>query len=179
MNYSELMEFREQVAEPRLQSLLDATVIPEGVCCIDCLEIGFLDGRSCGVDYHILASGLICHNGQIERYNFDEYDVSVSEFVDVHKDCVFISEGVLCLEDEVSEFEVHTKIRNMSMFVSILPPEYEQTKGLDVKNDFLPYVKMERLFEPSVDELIASATQACEEVNKDVVNKSNIELGKE
>ena len=175
MNYDELMKFREQVAEPRLQSLLDETVVSEGLCCIDNLEICFLDGRSCGTDYHIMASGLICHNGQIERYGFDEYDVSVSEFVDMHKDCVFISDGVLCLEDEVSEFEVHTKIRNMSMFVSILPPEYEQTKGLDVKNDFLPYVKMEDLFKKtSVESLIDAANKKATNENKDITQKSNV-----
>ena len=146
MNYEGLSNFKNQVAEPRMQRLLDEIIVPDGLCCIDNLKICFLDGRSFGTDYYINASGLIYKDGNVERYSFDEYDVSVSEFVQMHKYCIFISDGKLCLENELVELNINCTIRDMSFFTSFFPLEYEKTNKLIICSDFLPFVKMKDLF---------------------------------
>lgn len=93
MTPEELKRFKEEVADPRMREIFDNTVIPEGACFIDKVEIGFLDGRSCGFESVIEASGLQYADGKVQEYQYSETDVSVDEFVEAHKGCSFISDG--------------------------------------------------------------------------------------
>ena len=68
MNSEELLQFRESVAFPALKKLFERTDIPDGFCCINELSVSFLDGRSCGVDSEIKATGLLFKNGEVEEY---------------------------------------------------------------------------------------------------------------
>jgi len=113
MHPNDLKEFRDNVAMPRMMQLFENTQIPEGACYIDNLEFGFLDGRSCGVDSHILASGLVYRDGRAEKYVYDEYDVDLNTFFVAHKDCIFVSGGRLRVEDELDEIDMSTRIRNI------------------------------------------------------------------
>lgn len=109
----ELNEFYNNTASARMIQLFEKTVIPEGSCYIDRVEVTSLDGRNCGFDSRIQASGLFYRNGRVEEYCFDEVDMDLSDFFDIHRDAVFISDGTLRVCDEVQEMDLTTKIRNM------------------------------------------------------------------
>lgn len=164
MNYKELEHFRVQVAEPRMKALLENTEIPEGLCCIDSLEVQLLDCRSCGVDSRIIAMGLVYKGGQVEEYVFDEVDVSADAFVETFKGCVFPSDGVFAVKDEVYEVEMSTKMWGKALCYKVFP-DLEPLEKLQVKLDYLPYIKMQYLYEErmarearSIDEMVGDAT---------------------
>ena len=114
MTREELNDFRDEVATPSIVELFTRTQIPEGACYIDNVAIKFLDGRSCGVDSQMTASGLLFLNGEIQRYQFEELDIDLRAFAEAHKNCVFISDGKLEVVDEVEELTLITTIRNMN-----------------------------------------------------------------
>ena len=113
MHPNDLTEFRDNIANPRLLQLFEKTSIPEAARYIDKLEFSSLDGRNCGFDSRIQASGLCYHNGRAEEYVYDECDVELADFFAEHQDCVFISDGSLRIYDELAEMDLSTRIRNM------------------------------------------------------------------
>ena len=161
----ELEEFRDRVAIPRMQKLLDSITIPEGMCCIDNLDISFYDGRSCGTDSEIKASGLRYQNGKVEAYQYDEYDVSVGEFAAAHNDCVFISDGKLCIWNELEETEIRSLIRNLDSCAQLFP-ELKESANINIRTDVMEYVKMQHLYkteaqrEPLSDKLQSADARA-------------------
>lgn len=121
MTSDELLQFRDSVAFPAMKKLFEATVIPEGFCCINELSVSFLDGRSCGVDSEIKATGLLFKNGEVEEYEFCEIDMDFAEFVESHKNCVFMADGTLKFCNELDEFEINTVIRQFDLCARICP----------------------------------------------------------
>lgn len=170
MNSEELLQFRESVAFPALKKLFERTDIPDGFCCINELSVSFLDGRSCGVDSEIKATGLLFKNGEVEEYEFCEIDMDFAEFVDSHKNCVFMSDGTLKFRNELDEFEINTVMRQFALCARICP-DLEAYVHLDLASSTsekgIQFEKMMYLFEtddflslgqkPSLNEQMASA----------------------
>lgn len=160
MHPNDLKEFRDNVAMPRMKQLFDNTEIPDGACYIDKLELEFLDGRSCGVDSHVLASGLVYNDGQAEKYTYDEYDVDFNDFFTTHKDCIFISDGPLCICDELDEMDLHTRIRNIDNCKKIFS-WLDVSSEIKVEMTSIQYEKLKYLLEnqqkPALEEQIGVA----------------------
>lgn len=160
MHPNDLKEFRDNIAMPRMMQLFETTHIPEGACYIDNLELEFLDGRSCGVDSHIVASGLIYYDGQAKKYMFDEYDADFNAFFEAHKDCVFLSDGKLRINDDMDEMVLNTKIRNVETCKNIFP-WLDISCEIKVEMTSVPYEKLKYLLEnqqkTSLDEQIGVA----------------------
>lgn len=146
MHPNDLKEFRDNVAMPRMMQLFANTEIPDGACYIDNLEFGFLDGRSCGVDSHILASGLVYRDGRAEKYVYDEYDVDFNSFFLAHKDCVFISDGKLRINDDLDEMELNTRIRNIEACKKFFP-WFDISSEIKYEMSSIQYEKAKYLFE--------------------------------
>lgn len=146
MNYQELQDFYKNVAGPRMKEILEKTEIPDGLRCIDSLEIQFLDGRSCGVDYRIMAEGLECKDGQVRKFFYDEVDVSVGEFSHFFRDSLLICDGNLEVFDEIWETQLSTKIWNLDRSIQFFA-QLEPLNGLKKVEDYLPYLKMQALMQ--------------------------------
>lgn len=142
MTPEEIKRFRDEVAEPRMKKLLDNTVVPEGFCCIDNVEISFIDGRSWGIDSQFKASGLMFAHGKVEAYEFDKIDIGVSEFVEAHKGCVFLSGGSLKISDELEEFDMNTNISNLRGVCLKLFEDFECARYLTYVMSSPEYLKM-------------------------------------
>lgn len=121
MTHKELIAFRDSVAKPALMRAFAQTQIPEGACYIDNVSLHFLDGRSCGCESQFQASGYALKNGAAERYTFDELDLTVTEFFEAHKNCIFVTDGKLQVCDELSELELNTTLRNLHLCSRIFP----------------------------------------------------------
>lgn len=141
----ELESFRDSVVTPRMMELLSNTEIPDGACYIDDLKVSFLDGRSCGHETLIEASGLSFQDGQVKAYRFSECDLSLNDFLAAHKDCVFLSDGSLLVSDELQEMELRTVIRNRQDCEKLFP---EMNSQVDKNIEFwsLVFEKMKHLF---------------------------------
>lgn len=157
MRPNELKEFRNNVAMPRMMQLFENTEIPEGACYIARLELEFLDGRSCGVDSHIMASGVVYRDGRAEKYTYNDYDVDFNSFFLAHKDCVFISDGYLRVYDELDDMEINTKIRNIETCKNIFP-WFDISSEIKYEMSSIQYEKVKYLLEnqqkTSLDEQI-------------------------
>lgn len=148
MTHEELMMFKKEVADPRMREIFAKTEIPEGMCCIDKVEIGFLDGRSCGFESVIEASGLQYANGKVQEFKYSETDVSVDEFVEAHKGCAFISDGALRVYDELDQFEINTALWNHARCGKVFDG-LEGLEKLDFRSQSIEFEKMKAIFEGS------------------------------
>ena len=161
MHIQDLIWFRENVAAPKLQKLLQNTVIPEGYCCISHLDISLLDCRSCGLDSELTAKGLVYKDGKVQAYSFNEYDFATSDFYEKHKDSVFLSDGVLHIQDELQEMEVTTVLRNIGICAKLFP-DLKKAVTLQMDTSPLEYLKMQQLMNAEkgadLDHKIQSAT---------------------
>lgn len=148
MTPEELKRFKKEVADPRMREIFAKTEIPEGMCCIDKVTIGFLDGRSCGFESVIEASGLRYADGKVQAYEYSETDVSVDEFVEAHKGCAFISDGALRVYDELDQFEINTAIWNHGRCGKAFDG-LEGLEKLDFRFQSMEFEKMKAIFEGS------------------------------
>lgn len=174
MHPNDLKEFRDNVAMPRLLALFEKTQIPDGARFIDSLEISLLDGRNCGFDSRIQASGLFYHNGKAEKYSYDELDVSLSDFFTDHKDCTFISDGSLRITDELEEMDLSTRIRNINSC-----PRFfhwlESPNDINIEMTSIQYEKLKYMLANS--EVTISREETLEEVDsRENENKTNISI---
>lgn len=160
MHPNDLKVFRDNVAMPRMMQLFVNTEIPDGACYIDNLELGFLDGRSYGVDSHIMASGLVYRDGRAEKYTYNDYNVDFNDFFTLHKDCIFISDGKLRINDDMDEMDLYTKIRNIETCKKIFP-WLDISSEIKVEMTSIQYEKVKYLLEnqqkTSLDEQIGVA----------------------
>lgn len=167
MNVRDLESFRDYVANPRMLQIFEKTELPEGVCYIDTLNVSFLDGRSCGHETLIEASGLIFKSGNVEEYQFSECDISLNDFLSSHKNYVFLSDGSLFVSDELAEMELRTLIRNLQICEKLFS-EMKCHEDMNIEPASLFYEKMKYLFKtkgkespvlnkPSLDAQIANS----------------------
>ena len=119
MTHKELQDFSNNIASPVLGHMFETTDIPEGFCCIDNLDIHIFDGRSCGRETEFTASGLIYQNGEVKEYQFFEYDIDFADFIEAHKNCVFISNGKLTILNDLEEYEIKTIISRFDICAAI------------------------------------------------------------
>lgn len=145
MTPEEIRKFKREVAEPRIQQLLSTISIPEGFCCINNLEMSFWDGRSYGVSTEFIASGLQKRNGVITKYDFKDYDISCAEFVEAHKDCVFLSHSRLKIYDQLDNLTLVTDIGNLPCRCVEIFPELADCCGLKIQTSELEFLKMKEL----------------------------------
>lgn len=166
MHVRDLEYFRDHVAIPRMMQLFENTEIPEGACYIDDLQVSYLDGRNCGHESLIEASGLSYKGGKVEKYHFSECDISLNDFLVSHKDCVFLSDGQLLVADELQEMELRTYIRNKQDCEKLFPlMKCEQ----DMKYEFtsIVYEKMKYLLNTQEKEVPAADKPSLDErINK-------------
>lgn len=146
MNRQELIWFRDNVAIPKMQQLLQNTTLPEGYCCITSLDVSILDGRSCGIDSELKAEGLLYKNGKVELYTFETYDFEATTFFEDHKSSIFLSEGKLHIWDELQEMEMNTILGNLSICAGLFP-ELKPATSLTVESHPLEYLKAKDLYE--------------------------------
>jgi hypothetical protein len=109
------------------------------------MEMSFWDGRSYGVATQFIASGLQKQNGIITEYSFEEIDISCAEFVDAHKNCVFLSHGDLKIYDQLDNITLTTDIGNLSYKCVEFFPELSDCKQLTIRSSELEFLKMKEL----------------------------------
>ena len=173
MHPNDLIQFRDTVAIPCMMKLFEKTSIPDGTCYIDNLEISILDGRNCGFDSRIQASGLSYRNGVAEKYLYDECDVVLSDFLAKHKDTIFISDGSLRICDELEELDLSTRIRNIRdcgrFFYWLESPKEIKIELVSIQYEKLKYLLAQRERESqvkcssSVDAQISNASSRASE----------------
>lgn len=172
----ELEEFRDTVAAPRMKQLLDNTEIPDGLCCIDNFELSYFNGRNYGIDSLIKASGLIFKAGNVQKYEFEQQDITVKEFFDAHRDAKFILDGNATIYNELEQTEVRSKIANLS-FCAQLFPELVDMLSFERELTTMEYVKMRLLYdknpEKQHDLLKDKISDAEARVNKSKENIDN------
>lgn len=177
MHPRDMEHFRDTVAMPTMMRLFENTFIPDGACYIDNLEIHFLDGRSCGHESLIEASGLAYRDGRVEEYRFSECDISVDEFLAAHKDCHFLTDGKLLVSDELEDMELRTRIRSMRGCERLFPLLRTQEE-MAVDFGSAEYEKMKHLLNiqqikslghesPSLNDAIDKAREKAAEKNAD------------
>lgn len=145
MTHEELIAFRDKVALPKLLELFENTQIPDGACYIDKVAINLLDGRSCGCETQYRASGYQYKDGQVTKYEFDETDIDLGAFCEVHKDCIFVTDGKLIVSDELCEMELNTVLRNINVCGKLFP-ELANIPEMNMAHAPVPYYKMEHLY---------------------------------
>lgn len=147
MTPEEIRIFKREVADPRMKRLLADVTVPEGFCCINNLEMSFWDGRSYGASTQFIASGLKKQNGIIVEYAFEEIDISCTEFANVHKNCVFISNGNLKIYDQLDNITLMTDIGNLPYRCIEIFPELADCGQLVLRpSSELEFLKMKELF---------------------------------
>lgn len=152
--------YRNEAPSPLMQRLFDKTQIPEGTCYIDHLEISSLDGRSCGFESYIRASGLKYLNGRAEQYLYEEYDVPLKDFFAQHADCIFLSDGALQVNDQVQELSLNTVIRNIGASAKLFH-WMESPTDLTMEMATVAYEKLCYLF----DEAPKAATSLSDKIS--------------
>lgn len=146
MNYEDLVNFRDNIANPRMKEIFSKTTIPEGACFIDHVELSFLDCRSTGVDSHFKASGFEYTDGQAQVYQFDDTDLTAGEFFEAHKDCHFVSDGHLSVRDEMEDLELNTVLRNLSSCAKLFY-QFENLPEVSIVANPMEYHKLRYLIE--------------------------------
>ena len=175
MHPRDLEHFRDHVAIPRMMQLFEKTHIPEGTCYIDKLEIGFLDGRSCGHETYFEASGMTYRSGKAEEYLFSMCDISTEEFFSMHKDCIFMADGDLLVSDELEDMELRTRIRNIEACQKLFPM-MEAPKDMQTEFASIAYEKLKHLLKtqqnistthdkPSLKDAMSKARESAAEKN--------------
>ena len=146
MNREELLWFRDNVAIPKMQQLLQNTTIPEGYCIITGLDISILDGRSCGVDSELKAQGFLYKNGKVEPYSFETLDFEETDFFEIHKSSVFLEDGKLHVWDELQQMDVNTILFNLNTCAELFPA-LKPAADMTVERSPLQYLKMKQILE--------------------------------
>ena len=146
MNREELLWFRDNIAIPKMQQLLQNTTIPEGYCIIVDLDISILDGRSCGVDSELKAQGFVYKEGKVEPYSFETLDFEDTDFFESHKTSVFLEDGKLHIWDELQQMEVNTILINLNTCAELFPA-LKPAATMTVERTPLEYLKMKQILE--------------------------------
>lgn len=159
----ELEQFRDEVALPRMLELFAKTEIPEGTCFIDNMNFHFFDGRSVGVETCFQASGLLYRDGKVEKYDYEEYDDTLQNFLSAHKDCILLSEGVLEVGDDISEMKLSTVICNISQCGKLFP-DLANLPELNIQSISIAYEKMKHLLQeqPAAPSVLTKTFEAPE-----------------
>ncbi len=153
MHPNDLKEFRDNVAQPLMMELFEKTNIPDGTCYIDNIEISFLDGRNCGFESRIQASGMVYLNGKAQEYHYEDLDVETSDFFLEHQDCIFVTDGSLRVVDELDEMDLTARIRNLRECERIFH-QFTCPDNLKMEMISIEYEKMKHLLSSETPKVI-------------------------
>lgn len=144
INQDALMEFKEQVHEPMMKRIFDETEIKEGYTVIDSMHISYLDGRNSGHDQRICVSGFKFEDGFSVKYQREEFDISVRDFMKGIKEIPFIFDGKLTITDENLSINLETQFCSSDNIAPLFPevmdiqPEYRLIQTVDY--EYLVYL---------------------------------------
>lgn len=146
MTPNDIKHFKKEIADPRMRDIFANTEIPAGSGYIDSLNIQFLDGRSCGVESVIEASGVVEKDGKIEKFDFYAQDITVAEFANEHRDYFFLGEGNFRVFDELDDLEINGKMWNYGRCTSIFQELASLNDLSFISPDFV-YMKMNAILQ--------------------------------
>ena len=144
INQDELMAFKKNVHDPVMGRIFEQTELKEGYTIIDSMHISYLDGRNSGHDSRIYVSGFKVEDGLSVRYQREEYDVSVRDFMKGIKEIPFIFDGKLTITDENLSINLETQFCSSDNAAPLFPevmdiqPEYRLIQNVDY--EYLVYL---------------------------------------
>lgn len=149
MHPTEIKNFKENVADPKMAELFANTKIERITNFIDSITVTFSDGRSYGFDCLLKANGYTYfpQDGDVVTYEYQAVDIPVKDFVSrliADKD-VIIGDGLCIVEDDQQPITIQTEIRNASNCSPIFK-EMSAFKKLKHVNDSIEYEKVLHLF---------------------------------
>lgn len=142
MKPEELKNFANDIAFPLMKEFLEKTTLEDGECYIDYLSVEFIDGRSWGVDSLIKATGLIYEGGIVKKFQYEEYDVSVEEFVEANKGCILLSDGKMDVKDELEQISLSGTIGSGILHFPKICDDLKHLKLLDCIPKPIEFYKM-------------------------------------
>ncbi len=137
INQDALMAFKSNVHDPMMQRIFAETEIKEGYTVIDSMHISYLDGRNSGHDQRICVSGFKFEDGFSVKYQREEYDISVKDFMKGIKGIPFIFDGKLTITDENLTIKLETQFCSSDNVAPLFPevmdiqPEYRLIETMD------------------------------------------------
>ena len=144
INQDDLMTFKKNVHDPVMQRIYEQTELKEGYTVIDSMHISYLDGRNSGHDQRICVSGFKFEDGFSVKYQREEYDVSVRDFMKGIKEIPFIFDGKLTITDENLSINLETQFCSSDNAAPLFPevmdiqPEYRLIQNVDY--EYLVYL---------------------------------------
>lgn len=144
INQDALMTFKKNVHDPVMQRIYEQTELKEGYTVIDSMHISYLDGRNSGHDQRICVSGFKFEDGFSVKYQREEYDVSVRDFMKGIKEIPFIFDGKLKITDENLSINLETQFCSSDNAAPLFPevmdiqPEYRLIQNVDY--EYLVYL---------------------------------------
>ena len=144
INQDALMTFKKNVHDPVMQRIYEQTELKEGYTVIDSMHISYLDGRNSGHDQRICVSGFKFEDGFSVKYQREEYDVSVRDFMKGIKEIPFIFDGKLKITDENLSINLETQFCSSDNAAPVFPevmdiqPEYRLIQNVDY--EYLVYL---------------------------------------
>ena len=144
INQDDLMTFKKNVHDPVMQTIYEQTELKEGYTVIDSMHISYLDGRNSGHDQRICVSGFKFEDGFSVKYQREEYDVSVRDFMKGIKEIPFIFDGKLTITDENLSINLETQFCSSDNAAPLFPevmdiqPEYRLIQNVDY--EYLVYL---------------------------------------
>ena len=152
INQDELMAFKKNVHDPVMGRIFEQTELKEGYTVIDSMHISYLDGRNSGHDSRIYVSGFKVEGGLSVRYQREEYDISVKDFMKGIKEIPFIFDGRLTITDENLSINLETQFCS-SDNVAPLFPEVTDIQPMHRSMQNMEYEKMKFLYSEGQEEL--------------------------
>ena len=144
INQDALMTFKKNFHDPVMQRIYEQTELKEGYTVIDSMHISYLDGRNSGHDQRICVSGFKFEDGFSVKYQREEYDVSVRDFMKGIKEIPFIFDGKLTITDENLSINLQTQFCSSDNAAPLFPevmdiqPEYRLIQNVDY--EYLVYL---------------------------------------
>lgn len=141
MTPEELKKFKNEVADPAMNRLLNSAVLVDGHCYINNVDIAYVDGRSWGVECIFKATGFEFSDGVVKYFELEVADVGFNEFLDKIRDCFLITDGKVTIDDELNEAHLTTTIRSIG-FLSPIYKDFELLKEMKFSRETPEYLKM-------------------------------------
>ena len=152
INQDELMAFKKNVHDPVMGRIFEQTELKEGYTVIDSMHISYLDGRNSGHDSRIYVSGFKVEDGLSVRYQREEYDISVKDFMKGIKEIPFVFDGNLSIVDENLSIRLETQFCSSDNAAPLFPEVMDiQPKHRLMQS--MEYEKMKFLYSESEEQI--------------------------
>lgn len=152
INQDALMTFKKNIHDPVMQRIYEQTELKEGYTVIDSMHISYLDGRNSGHDQRICVSGFKFEDGFSVKYQREEYDVSVRDFMKGIKEIPFVFDGNLSIVDENLSIRLETQFCSSDNAAPLFPEVMDiQPKHRLMQS--MEYEKMKFLYSESEEQI--------------------------